>query len=332
MYRSKRFQSRVSTGRMTLPAAILISVACWVLTGVLSPDRGTESGKYLLWQTVRDGYIPTWADSLFSFVLYGVIGYLLIALNNTFAIIRMRASVQTVIYFLLIAVCPWLHTLYAGDLATVLFLMALFFLFRSYQQSRSSGDLFHAFVFLGAGSLIFPQLMFFMPLFWVGAFNFQSLRPKSFFASLTGWSLPYWFLLGHAYYHEQMELFYAPFRELTTFTPFGTTVPLHELATIGYLLVLFVVSAAHCLISGYEDKIRTRSYLHFLIFLTFCMFVYLGLQPSLSAHLLPLLLTGVSFLTGHLFVLTDSRGTNLFFIGALLLLVLLFGFNVWILL
>ena len=33
------------------------------------------------------------------------------------------------------------------------------------------------------------------------------------------------------------------------------------------------VSSSHCLIAGYEDKIRTRSYLHFLIFLNFCIFV-----------------------------------------------------------
>ena len=42
----------------------------------------------------------------FCFILYSVIGYFLIGLNNAFAIIRMRASVQTAIYFLLISVCP----------------------------------------------------------------------------------------------------------------------------------------------------------------------------------------------------------------------------------
>jgi len=47
-------------------------------------------------------------------LLFAGIGYFLIELNNTFAIIRMRASVQTSLYFLLITACPGMHLLYAG--------------------------------------------------------------------------------------------------------------------------------------------------------------------------------------------------------------------------
>ncbi len=330
--RNRRFQNQIAAGRLTLPAAILISVACWILTAVLLPDLKVQPDNYPLWKSINNFGIPTWANRLCSFVLYGVIGYFLIELNNTFAIIRMRASVQTAIYFLLISICPKLHLLYAGDLAAVAFLIALFFLFKSYQQIRPSGSLFHAFVFLGIGSVLLPQLTFFIPIFWIGAYNFQSLQPKSFFASLIGWSLPFWFLLGHAFYYGQMELFYQPFQELVTFTPIRFDFEPWEMATIGYLLLLFIAGSGHCLAAGYEDKIRTRSYLHFLILLNFCIFVYIGLQPELSVHLLSLLLIGVSILAGHLFVLTNSRTSNIFFICALVGLFLLFGFNVWTLL
>lgn len=136
--------------------------------------------------------------SFFSFILYSVIGYFLIGLNNAFAIIRMRASVQTAIYFLLISVCPTMHILYAGDLVAVTFLIALYFLFKSYQQSKPASYLFHAFVFIGMGSLLFPQLIFFVPVFWIGAYSFQSLHPKSFSLRLSAgayligfyWAMP----------------------------------------------------------------------------------------------------------------------------------------------
>lgn len=330
--RTKRLQSRITAGRLTLPLAIMISVACWVLTAVLLPDLKVQQDNYPLWQSFSSVCIPFWANRLISFILYSIIGYFLIELNNTFAIIRMRASVQTAVYFLLIAVCPSLHILYAGDLAAAAFLIALFFLFKSYQQVRPAGNLFHAFIFIGIGSLFFPQLTLFIPIFWIGAYNFQSLEPKSFFGSLIGWSFPYWCLLGYAYYCGQMDLFYQPFRELATFMPIRFDFEVWEMATIGYMLVLFIVSSGHCLVAGYEDKIRTRSYLHFLIFLNFCIFVYIGLQPALSVHLLSLLLIGVSILAGHLFALTNSRTANIFFIGALTGLFLLFGFNIWMLL
>lgn len=330
--RSNRFQNRITTGRFTLPVAIFISVVCWILSAILLPNAEVQKSSYPLWEMFCNLCIPIWGNRLFSFILYSIIGYFLIELNNAFAIIRMRASVQTAIYFLLISVCPSLHILYAGDVAAITFLIALFFLFKSYQQSRPAGTVFQAFVFIGIGSLLLPQLMLFVPIFWIGAYSFQSLTPKSFFASLIGWSVPYWFLLGYAYLNGQMDIFYQPFIELTTFHPFQFDFQSWELATIGYLFVLYIASSGHCLVTGYEDKIRTRSYLHFLIFLNFCIFVYIGLQPTLVLHLLPLLLIGISILTGHLFVLTNSRSSNVFFIIMLIGLFSLFGFNVWTLL
>lgn len=313
MIRSKRLQNRITAGRFTLPAAVFLSLFCWVLTSILLPEIPVMKSNYPLWETIYNDWIPTWASAPLSFLLYGIIGYFLIELNNTFAIIRMRASVQTAIYFLLISVCPAMHQLYAGDIASTAFLISLFFLFKGYQHPHPAGILFYSFLFIGAGSLFFPQLTLFIPIFWIGAYSFQALTPKSFFGGLIGWTLPYWFLFGHAYFYGEIELFYQPFIELVTFHPITLwNFPLWEIATLGYLFLLFIVSSVHCLVAGYEDKIRTRSYLHFLIFLTFCIFVYILLQPAQTFHLLPLLLIGVSILTGHFVVLTNSRASNVF--------------------
>ena len=128
-----------------------------------------------------------------------------------------------------------------------------------------------------------------------------------------------------------MALFYQPFVNLISFRPidFGHDFRLWEVVTLGYLFILYVVSSVHCIVAGYEDKIRTRAYLHFLIFLNFCIFLFIVLQPTLSMNLLSLLLIGVSILVGHLFVLTNSRTSNLFFIGSMVALIALFCFNIW---
>ena len=98
MIRSKRLQNRITAGRFTLPVAILLSLFCWILTSILLPEVPVIKSNYPLWDTIIDGYIPAWASTPLSFIFYGVVGYFLIELNNTFAIIRMRASVQTAIY------------------------------------------------------------------------------------------------------------------------------------------------------------------------------------------------------------------------------------------
>lgn len=332
--RTKSLQSQVTAGRFTLPVVILICTACWLLTSLLVPALAPNPGSYPLWQSIREWGLPLWAMKGISFVLYAIIGYFLIEINNTFAIIRMRASVQTSLYFLLITVCPGLHQLYAGDVAAIAFLLSLYFLLRSYQLPKPEACLFHSFVFIGAGSILFPQLTFFVPIWLIGAYNFQSFSFRSFCAAVVGWALPYWFLLGHAFYYGQMELFYAPFIELGTFQPIGfpEDLPLWEAVTLGYIFILFIVSVVHCLATGYQDKIRTRSYLYFLIFLCFCLFTFILLQPTHSIDLLSLLLVVASILLGHLFALTNSRPWNWFFIGSMVGLILLYIFNLWMLL
>lgn len=335
--RSKRLQSQVTSGRWTLPSAIFICTLCWVLTSVLLPELTMtvgEEGGSSLWQSARNLLLPSWAEHLASYLIYSMIGYFLIELNNRFSIIRMRASVQTAVYLLLVTACPEMHLLYAGDIAAIAFLISIYFLFNSYQQPQAAGTLFYSFFFIGAGSILFPQLTFFSVLWLLEAHRFQSLTFRSFCGAVLGWMMPYWLLLGHAFFYDQMELFYRPFRELVTF---GDVFHLQllqpwEMATLGYLLILFIVSAAHCIIAGFEDKIRTRAYLQFLINLSIFLFLLIALQPSHCNDLLPLLMISSSILIGHLFVLTNSKTSNVFFIVALVGLILLFCFNLWMLL
>lgn len=334
MRNRKLLQAQITAGRFTLPVVIFICILCWVGTSFLLPDLRAGDSSYSLWNTASSQWIPQWAGRLSSFVLYAVIGYFLIEMNNTFAIIRMRASVQTSLYFLFITACPGMHMLYAGDVAAVAFLLSLYFLFRSYQQYRSSANLFHSFVFIGAGSLLFPQLLLFIPIWLIGSYNFKSLNPRSFCAAIIGLSLPYWFLLGHAIFHNEMDLFYQPFTELVTFQSidFLNSFNLWEKVTLAYMFILFLVSMVHCFVTGYKDKIQTRAYLNFLMLLNFCVFLFIVLQPAHCMDLMSLLFIGTSILTAHLFVLTNNKLSNLFFICSMISLILLFGFNTWILL
>lgn len=335
--RNKKLQNQVTAGRFTLPVVILICTLCWVSTYFLFPDlmtAPTQENLSSFWQSARDFLLPGWAERIVSFLVYAVIGYFLIELNNQFGIIRMRASMQTAIYFLLVTACPEMHLLYAGDIAALAFLISIYFLFKSYQQSRAAGYLFYSFLFIGAGSILFPQLTVLSVLWLFEAYRFQALTPRSFCGALLGWMLPYWMLFGHAFFYNEMELFYCPFIELTTFGDVFNLQILQtwELAVLGYLLVLFIVSAVHCIAAGFEDKIRTRAYLQFLIDLTIFLFLLIAIQPNYCSDLLPLLMISCSILIGHFFVLTNSKSSNVFFIVSLVSLILLFAFNIWTLL
>lgn len=335
--RNKSLQSQVTTGRLTLPVVILICALCWVLTYFLFPDSiasttSKDSSSFL--QSTRDLLLPGWAERIISFLVCAIIGYFLIELNNQFSIIRMRASMQTAIYFLLVTVCPGMHLLYIGDIVALGSLISIYFLFKSYQQAQAAGYLFYSFFFIGAGSILFPQLTILSVLWLLESYRFQSLTPRSFCGALLGWMLPYWMLFGHAFFYNEMELFYRPFNQLLAFGEVFHLPILQpwELAILGYLLVMFIVSAVHCVAAGFEDKIRTRAYLQFLIDLTLFLFLQIALQPIYCSALLPLLIISSSILIGHFFVLTNSKSSNVFFIISLVGLILLFAFNIWTLL
>lgn len=327
----------MTAGRWTLPSVIFICALCWVLANFLFPDSiasttPKESSSFL--PSTRDLLLPGWAERIVSFLVYAIIGYFLIELNNQFSIIRMRASMQTAIFFLLVTVCPGMHLLYIGDIVALGSLISIYFLFKSYQQAQAAGYLFYSFFFIGAGSILFPQLTILSVVWLLEAYRFQSLTLRSFCGALLGWMLPYWMLFGHAFFHNEMELFYRPFNQLFVF---GEVFHLQilqpwALAILGYLLVMFIVSAVHCIAAGFEDKIRTRAYLQFLIDLTLFLFLLIALQPIYCSALLPLLIISNSILIGHFFVLTNSKSSNVFFIISLVGLILLFAFNIWTLL
>lgn len=332
MYR-KRLQLIIATGRWTLPVVILLSGFCWMLSALLVPNNlWAIQNDYPTWlNSDLQQQLPTGVGQLISMVIYGVVGYFLIELNNAFALIRTRATVQTSLYFTIVAICPFIHHLSAGCIASLALLIAIFFLFRSYQSRTSSGYLFHSFAFIGLGSLVLPQLLFVTPIWFVGAVMFQSLSPRSLFAALLGVCFPYWFLFCLAFVTDNMTLFYQPFTELVNLSPISYLEYLtwSEVATLGYIILLFIAALVHRTINGHKNNIRTSAYLDFLNTLTFFLLVLTALQPSLGTELLPTLILITSVLTGHIFAMTNTKASNRFFIFSLSLLILLFAFNIW---
>lgn len=330
MIAKKRIQQRITAGRFVLPVVMILSLAIWIGVYIIKPIDVFKVSSSPVWQLIEPFFLGKPLSLVINFILYAFIAYFLIELNNAFAIIRLRASIQTSLYLILIAVCPELYTLHVGTIVTLCVSGSLFFLYRSYQQSRSSADIFYSWMLLGLGSLIFPQLLYLVPVYLIGAYNFQSLNPRSFFAGIIGLSFPYWFLLGYALIFNRLDMFYHPFMELVNFAPIDFLVlKSWQIATICYVILLFLVAVAHSLINGWQDKIRARAYLNFFSLLGISLAVGLILQPQHFITIFPLFLVSFSFLVGHFFVLTHSKASNLFFLFSLIGLGALLGFNLW---
>ena len=328
----KSIQHRITTGKITLPVVMLLSVMIWLGVYFIKPVAVFSHSSSPVWQMLEPFFLGKSISLLINFIFYAFISYLLIELNNTFGIIRLRASIQTSFYLIVIAACPELYPLHVGTASTLFMVISIYFLFKSYQQANPSGNVFYSWMFLGLSGLILPQLLYLAPFYLIAAYNFQSLNPRSFFAGLLGIMFPFWFLAGYAFTFNHLEMIYHPFQTLITFEPINLLVLKGwQVATISYIILLFVVGVANSLINGWQDKIRTRAYLNFFSLIGTCLLVLLVLQPQHFVTVFPLLLVCFSFLAGHFFALTKSRSSNIFFIVSLIGLATLLIYNLWML-
>ncbi len=329
----KNFQSNVATGRWTLPVVIMASALFWGTTAIIFPTPTPDTtGSYPLWLTTNLSLVlPKWAGQIITFLLYALIGNLLIELNNKFAIIRTRATVQTSFFYLLIAVCPFVHQIYTGSLAALGMFLALFFIFRSYQSPSGNSDFFNSFCFIGGTSLFFPQILYLAPFWLLSAAKFQPLSLRNLCSAIIGLIFPYWFLFGYAFFWGDITLFYQPFIDLTTFTPSFqlSQCSWNEIVVYAYMLLLYLAAIVHRVLNGHRNNIRTSAFLDFLITVSFFIFALGLIQPELSISLLPVLTLFISILIGQVFSTTNTKASNIFFIASLAMLLFLFAFNLW---
>lgn len=302
----RRWKDRIIDSRATLPVSIALALCGWIATHALFFDM-----KISAWML---------------YIVYAVVGYLLFEFNTNFAFIKAKSPIQISFFLLLIACFPKLAT-DNYQLSTIGILIALFFLFRSYQEKISVNKLFYSFVFLSISSLLQPYYAWLIPIFWIGASQFLSLNVRSFAASIVGILLPYWLLWCFCYLQDTLSVFYSRISSIINFQPFKLIPTISEQIGLGYLLLLLLVATIYHHLHKYSEKLRTRSYISFLIGLGMILIIACCFQVGLYSQLLPILISIISLIVGHFFSVARGRMVNLYFIFVLVSIISLYLYN-----
>jgi len=325
----QRFQHKVITSPVTLPFIAIIctlfyAVACW-LYPPLSPS----------YTSPFEGWVGGIVKStnlriIFAYLIFGFTGYLLREITLAYSLIRSRTTFQVSFYFLLVICFPALYAFSISNFIAPLFYISLFFLFRAYQRVNPVSLVFYAMAGIGLISLLFPQIIYFIPLFYIGLFQFNALSWRTFFAGVVGLAFPYWFLAGHAFFYNDMDLLYQPFLTLVNarFMDYSS-ITIAQYISFGMVVWLFLVGTFYHFSLGYNDKIRTRIFMNFLVTLGGFLILYIILQPSCYNPALQLLLPLTSLLSVRVYTASHSKTSTIFFMLTLFLLLLIAGFNVW---
>lgn len=266
-----------------------------------------------------------------NFAMLLVSTVMMAELNNYYALIRIYSRMVSCSFLVMTTMSLFLFR--SLDVAAVQLTMIGFLLLilRSYQDPRASGWTFYAFLSLGIGSVVFPQMLLFVPLLWIlMAVCVISFSPRTFMSSLLGLFTPYWLVLVWLLYEGNVSWLGAHFLSVVRFTtPFDLSgIGIHQWLTFAFVLVAALTGAIHFILYSYQDRIRIR--LIYEMFMTidgFCFLLAL-VQPQFFDCLMGMAIVLTAPLIGHFLALTHSRLSGIAFIVFAVAALVLTIFNI----
>ena len=304
----KSLQTKVAGSRLALPIVSVFTFGVWLLFGLLQEQWWLQFG------------------------CFAVSTYLMVLMTNLNALIRVYSRMISCSYLLLFCAACFIIPSIRGSLIQICVVATWLILFQSYQDKRSAGITYYAFLVFSLASLAYVHVLFFVPMLWIlMATNIQSLSWRTWTASLLGLLTPYWLWGSWLIYQDKLSDLTSHFAPLANFQS-----PIHlssfsigETAALVLCGLCAIIGIIHYIRKSFLDKIRTRMLFGFFIWIDLFAFVFLMLQPQLSDMLIRFIIISTAPLIAHFLALTATRFTNVVFCVLAVLTLFLIGYQLW---
>lgn len=311
---------------------MIASIACWVASyfhSVGYPVYGEVTAPPL-WNAICQ-VLPgkAFTYTLGLLLMFGG-AFLLHRANYILVLIREKTLLPVLFYVLFISTNPDFLPLKSTSLGVFCLILAIYQLFTSYHDPGAKSNAYNAALQIGIGSLLWVHILWFIPIFWIGMYTFRSLNMKTFIASLLGVGTVYWFLLGWCLWFGDFTPFTVPFAGLFKIRFLTATgLGLFDWIGIAVAAILTGVSALNIITHEYEDILRTRQYLSFLILLSVWAFALYFLYEQASEEFLETACIPASILIAHFFTVMRGRIIYWTFYSTLVLYFILSIIRIW---
>lgn len=307
----KRLQNRISESRWLLAFVAPVAISVWILVSFFDHSA-----------------IPPMICWLFS-------TYLMLELNNANALIRIYSRMVSCTFLVLTTMATFQFTSIRSAIVVLCSVGFYTCVFRCYQDTRSQGWIFYAFLCLGLSSIVWIQTLFFVPILWILiATNLLAMSPKSFVSSLFGLIFPYFFFVGYCLATNNIAELANHFTEIANFGSLldYQNLSLNQILSFALVLLCAVIGTIHCILQKRNDSIRTRLLYGFFITVNTAAIIFICLQPQHFDTLLSIIVVSTSPLIGHFFALTHSKLSDFTFKSLVFITLALLLFNLWTLL
>lgn len=320
------------SGGATFVAVLLACLACWIASYTQSvgyPVYG-EVMAPPLWNAICQ-VLPGKAFTYGIGMLLMIGGALLLhRANYILVLIREKTLLPFLFYVLFISTNPDFLPLKSTSLGVFCLILAIYQLFTSYHDPGAGSKAFNAALLIGIGSLLWIHILWFIPLFWIGMYNFRTLNIRTFLASLLGVGTVYWFLFGACVWFRDFTAFTIPFAALLKVSlPTASGMGWLDWVGIAGIALLTTASAINIITHEYEDVLRTRQFLSFLILMTVWAFALFFLYEQASEEFLETACIPAAILIAHFFTVTRGRLVFWTFYSSIVLYIALLFIRIW---
>lgn len=267
-YRVTNKQLRsLSDSRALIVLTLAVCLLCWVLYYIYSIDFPPKKDEMRmpLW-TLASGFFNNrlFACSI-GLLMMIVVSCVMQRVCDIEMLIRKRTRLPLMLLLLLISTNVGLLPVKEVAAVSICLVFALYELFKSYQSPEATGSFFNAGVLTGFAGLFMPQILWFIPLLWIGMYRFRSLNFKSFMALLTGALVVYWIVSAWCLWKHDFSMFASLYEGLTNLKILPAEMFKYYRAGSLVFILVFMLSFFHVRTNVYNNSVRVRRILSFLL-------------------------------------------------------------------
>ncbi|MDR2764067.1 MAG: hypothetical protein LBB90_03450 [Tannerella sp.] len=305
----------------SLPMMLLTLLAglfCWWLEYSVSanyPLHTTSSTP--LWNRMTGLLSDKWSVYLAGALLLCGMAVIVQYTNYYLILFREKTKLPFLLFLLLNSANFGFVPLRPISVAFFFLALCMVELFKAYQKEKTGmtpGSAYKATFWLGVGSLIWIHLLWLIPLFWYGMYQFRLLNFRTFMASLLGVITMYWIVAGWYVWKYDFTGLTDTFRPLTDFdfVPLREYLNLTQLAPLATAFLYTVIPGFILRFHNINAGLRTRRFISFLLASTRYLLLFLFLFDAEAADFLCIFFIPVSLLMTYLFFNT-SRNVSLYY-------------------
>ncbi|MCX6248115.1 MAG: DUF6427 family protein [Bacteroidetes bacterium] len=303
----------------------IIGTLLWSRTFFAPPAMPAPDGPVPLYALIYNLlHGSPYLASVIGFILTLLSAFLLNRLLTKNEVVAKNSSLSALIFIALMSYFPFLLTLHQLTIATLILLMILERLYKSYNRNESQELTYVAGFLTGIASLFYlPFLLFFFFLL-ISFIIFRNIDWHEWVGSFIGLLTPYVFLSVYYFWFDKWLIRMLEYKKffLVSFDP----APFREPAFLilsGIILVLLIFGMVAVLSRLSEKTIEIRKKTILLVWLVPIIIVSIFFSASLlKYHLLISFITLSGLLSAYLLRIRNTFWQELIFVGIMIVLLL----------